>query len=350
MADPPDPHQPAAHGGPLARGNLRSTPEDFIVEEQLGFSPSGEGQHVLLRVRKRAANTQWVARELARICGCRPGDVGYAGLKDRHAVAVQWFSVPRSRVTTDDWTGRAGADFEVLEACAHSRKLPRGALAGNRFEIRIRGMAVEESLLAERLATIAARGVPNYFGAQRFGREGANLARISDDPRSLHRSERPFVLSAARSLVFNAVLAARVLEGTWDQLEPGDIANLDGRGSIFAVDGVDAGLMDRGRRLEIHPTGRLWGRGSPATGGRIGALEAQVAGQFPQACTLTANAGMSQERRSLRLVVQDLLWNREPEALVIRFRLTRGSYATAVLREIVAADVAADLDQSLSST
>jgi tRNA pseudouridine13 synthase len=334
---------PRAHGEPLARGTLRSQPEDFVVEEDLGFVASGSGQHVLLKVRKRNANTQWVARELAKLCGCHPRDVGYAGLKDRRAVAVQWYTVPRSRLTLEAWREVSQPEFNVLEAEAHSRKLPRGALAGNRFTIRVRevdsnALAVP---LATRIAQIAQRGVPNYFGPQRFGREGANLLRITSGLRALHPSERGFVLSAARSLIFNAVLAQRVRDATWDHLEKGDIANLDGRGSVFPVDAIDATLTERCGGLDIHPTGPLWGRGAPPTQGRIVDLETRLGGEFQQACSLVADAGMDQERRALRLAVRELAWESEPGAIVLRFRLTRGSFATTVLREIIKPDALA---------
>ena len=331
---------PRAHGEPLARGTLRSQPEDFVVEEELGFDASGAGQHVLLKVRKRNANTQWVARELAKLCGCHPRDVGYAGLKDRRAVAVQWYTVPRSRLTLEAWCEVNQPEFNVLEAQAHSRKLPRGALAGNRFTIRIRDVdsGALAGPLAMRIALIARRGVPNYFGPQRFGREGANLSRIASGLRALHPSERGFVLSAARSLIFNAVLAERVRDATWERLEKGDIANLDGRGSVFAVDAPDAALTARCGELDIHPTGPLWGRVAPTTQGRIAELETRVAGEYQQACSLLAGAGMDQERRALRLAVRELSWESEPGALVLRFRLTRGSFATTVLREIIQSD------------
>jgi tRNA pseudouridine13 synthase len=333
---------PRAHGEPLTRGSMRAQPEDFIVEEDLGFSASGTGQHVLLKVQKRNANTQWVARELAKLCGCHPRDVGYAGLKDRHAIAVQWLTVPKSKLTLDAWRGVRHPEFDVLQADAHSRKLPRGALAGNRFAIRIRAIDVADDVLATRVAEIGRRGVPNYFGPQRFGRDGANLARIADSAHALRPEERGFVLSAARSVVFNAVLAERVREGSWDRLEPGDLANLDGRGSIFTVDAVDSTLTERLAQLDIHPTGPMWGRGELLSRFRIADLETRIAGQFQQPCALTADAGMDQERRALRLAVRDFSWEREPggpmgqpSALVIRFRLTRGSFATTVLREIV---------------
>ena len=335
---------PRAHGPPLGAARLRAEPEDFLVEEQLGFEAAGSGQHVLLKVRKRNANTLWIARELANACGCRPGDVGYAGLKDRRAVAVQWFTVPQSRLAPQDWLGKGSGEYQVLEAQRHSRKLPRGALAGNRFVIKARGTAVDEASLTGRLAAITRHGVPNYFGPQRFGRDGANLQRMGEDLRALRPAERGFILSAARSLVFNAVLAVRVDDGSWQRLEPGDLANLDGRASHFRVEAVDETLVERCARLDIHPTGPLWGSGSPLSGGRVLELEQRVASGLNTACGLVARAGMEQERRSLRLAVRDLSWRREEDAVILEFRLSRGAYATAVLREVFATD--ADYEES----
>jgi tRNA pseudouridine13 synthase len=379
---------PRAHGAPLCAGRLRTQPEDFIVEEELGFEAAGAGQHVLLKVRKRDANTQWIVRELARACGCRQADIGYAGLKDRRALATQWLSVPQSRLSPEDWLGVGSEEYEVLEAHRHSRKLPRGALAGNRFTIRVRGTAIDDASLASRLAVIETRGVPNYFGPQRFGRGGANLKRVTEDPRALNPAERGFILSAARSLVFNAVLAERAVDGSWDRFEPGDLANLDGRASHFRVEAIDETLAARSAQLDIHPTGPLWGRDAPPSGGRVLELEQRVAGALAAACELTVRAGMEQERRSLRLAVRDLRWRREADSqdrhprsrdsrleaqaantqaantqaavartavaqagappafdsIILEFRLTRGGYATAVLREIFALD--ADYDES----
>ena len=323
---------PRALGPPPARGVLRATPEDFEVDEDLGFEPDGAGPHVLLRVRKRGANTEWVAGQLARLAHCRTGDVGFAGLKDRHSVACQWFSVPAGRLGASEWSGQGGEGFEVLAAHAHGRKLPRGALAGNLFRIRIRELAGDQTALRARLAHVERLGVPNYFGPQRFGRDGANLARIQDEP----RSARGIVLSSARSLVFNAVLAERVRDSSWDRLQPGDIANLDGRGSIFPVPELTAELTDRCERLEIHPTGALWGRGEPATTGTPLLLEQRTAAAFPVPCRLAAAAGMRQERRSLRLAVRSLSYDIHADEALLEFRLDRGAFATAVLRELVA--------------
>ncbi|HEY8508465.1 MAG TPA: tRNA pseudouridine(13) synthase TruD [Steroidobacteraceae bacterium] len=326
---------PRAHGQPVIAGRLRVEPEDFVVEEDLGFAPSGSGPHQLLRVRKRDANTQWVARQLAELAKCRPLDVGYAGLKDRRAIAIQWFSVPVPRNGAPITAGTRGEGFEVLEAHAHSRKLPRGALAANTFCIRIREAEFDSAAFAQRIAVVQQCGVPNYFGPQRFGRDGANLTRIAAQPRDLHPGERGFVLSAARSLIFNAVLAERVRESTWGQLESGDLANLDGRGSVFRVETVDDALRARCAGLEIHPTGPMWGEGDPPSEGRVRELEVRIASQFPEACALVSEAGMTQERRSLRLAVRSLEHQTEGRDLVLRFKLTKGSFATTVLRELM---------------
>ncbi|HWZ62028.1 MAG TPA: tRNA pseudouridine(13) synthase TruD [Steroidobacteraceae bacterium] len=336
---------PCAHGAAVARAVLRATAADFVVEEELGFAPAGSGAHVLLKVRKVDANTAWVARQLARAGGCRPAEVGYAGLKDRRAIAVQWFSVPRPRAPPD-WLTVRGAGFEVLEAHAHTRKLPRGALAGNRFAVRLRALDGDgprlSAALAPRIASIAARGVPNYFGPQRFGREGANLRAAQRELRDLDPATRGFVLSAARSLIFNALLAERVTCGSWERLEAGDLATLDGRGSFFEVGALDETLDARAARLEIHPTGPLWGRGAPASHAQVLELEQRVAAQYPAAGALCTGAGMQQERRSLRLRVIGLECQAELDAALLRFTLTRGSFATAVLRELIEAPTTGD--------
>jgi tRNA pseudouridine13 synthase len=328
---------PRALGAVPAYGLLRAEPEDFVVEEDLGFAPSGSGAHLLLKVKKRNANTHWVARELARLAACRPNEVGFAGLKDRRAVALQWFSVPRPRAGID-WAQLRGEGFEVLEAHAHTRKLPRGALAGNHFAVRIHCAREEGAALAARLAPrlaeIARCGVPNYFGPQRFGRDAANLDH-QGSVAGLPRLERAFVLSAARSLVFNAVLAERVCAASWQQLVPGDLANLDGRGSFFAVDEADADLERRCQAQHVHPTGPMWGEGAPPTRGAVLALESRIGEQFALHSALCSAAGMRQERRSLRLTVQELSCEPEAHSVLLRFRLTRGGFASVVLRELI---------------
>jgi tRNA pseudouridine13 synthase len=340
---------PVAWGGaPLASGTLRSSPEDFVVVELLGFEPSGAGPHALLTVRKRGANTEWVARELARMAGCKPFEVGFAGLKDRNAVTTQAFTVPRGKRAAEEFIGLAGEGYEVIAAGAHQRKLPRGALEGNRFEITARDLHCDAAALRERLEAIARGGVPNYFGPQRFGRDAGNLAevlRAAERPRASRersrgrgRSDQGFMLSAARSVIFNAVLAARVRQGSWNRLVAGDVANLDGRGSVFAVTASDGDLESRCASLDIHPTAPLWGEGEALSTGAVRSLEEAVAAEFPEALAVIRDARMNAERRALRMRVRDLEHDYEQNVLRLRFELPAGSFATAVLRELISND------------
>jgi tRNA pseudouridine13 synthase len=330
----------ASAGAVLPPARLRSTPDDFVVEELLGFEPAGQGEHVLLRVRKRDANTAWVARELARHAGVRPFDVGFAGMKDRRAVTTQWFSAPRRRLAAEAWAGVAGEGYEVLEARAHTRKLPRGALAGNRFRIVLRDVEDPGGTLPARVALIAARGLPNYFGPQRFGRDLSNLRNLVDP--GVGERVPGFTLSAARSLVFNAVLAERVRRGTWERLLPGDLANLDGRNSVFAVGEVDADMIERLARLDIHPTGPMWGIGGSGPEGDIAALEAAVAGGFASVLDVIRRSGVESARRPLRLAVRDLVFTPldVAGAYCLEFTLRAGAFATTVIGELVETDAA----------
>jgi tRNA pseudouridine13 synthase len=337
---------PTAWGEPLGAGVFRASPEDFEVEEVLGFAAGGEGPHALLRVRKRGANTEWVARELSRAAGCKPFDVGFAGLKDRNAVTTQHFTIPRGKRAAEEFIGLSGEGYEVLTAAPHQRKLPRGALEGNRFVIVVRGLTCDPAALDERMARIAAGGAPNYFGSQRFGRDAGNLGQVLAMAAVLARGERPrpsrdrsaqgFMLSAARSVVFNAILAERIAQASWNTLLAGDVANLDGRGSVFTVDSVDAELEQRCAALDVHPTAPLWGEGvSLATGDVLG-LEQRVANGFPEALAVIAQERMKSERRALRIRVRELEHQYEGDTLRLKFSLSAGSFATTVLREIIA--------------
>jgi tRNA pseudouridine13 synthase len=339
---------PRAHGAPLPAATLKAVPEDFYVEEQLSFEPSGTGPHWLLRVEKRTANTRWVASEIARVAGVPAGEVGYAGLKDRHAVAVQWFSVPSLARSAESWTNVRTPEFKVLDARANTRKLKRGALSGNRFRIRLRDVTWSREQLDLKLDALRAHGAPNYFGPQRFGREGYNLDRVAAwvqsgvAPRG--RAERGFALSAARSLVFNAVLARRVEAGDWSQLGCGDLASLDGSGSHFFVAAVDDELRRRLNLFDIHPSGPLWGRGQPASQGQALQHELAASQELATVADLLAAEGLVQERRALRCAIRDLSSERDASTLTLSFSLGRGQFATAVLREICDLQDAPELD------
>ena len=329
---------PCAHGGPAGRAQLRAAPEDFLVQEWLGWEADGAGDHLLLRVRKRGANTLWIAKQLARLAKIDPRDVGFAGLKDRDAVAEQSFTVPVRSAIGEAWLGIAGEGFEVVAAARHRRKLKRGSLKGNDFTIVLRAFSGDPQLLELRLRAIAAEGVPNYFGPQRFGRDGGNLrtalAWFTEGVAPADRWQRSFALSAARSAIFNAVVAQRVNDGTWNRLLPGEIVNLDGSGSVFVAGAIDAALDERCRQLDVHPTGPMWSSPASATGGAA-AIEAQVGGHHEALAQGLSRAGLEPERRALRIRVDGLQWTIENDVVHLRLRLFRGAFATAVLHELI---------------
>ena len=326
--------------GPAAlTARIRSVPEDFRVEEVLGFEADGEGPHVMLMVEKREANTHWAAEQLARHAGIPGREVGYAGLKDRHAVTVQHFTLNIDRKPEPDWSALAGSGIKVLKSARHRRKLKTGALEGNRFRLVLRDINGPVDALHSRLEAIRSKGVPNYFGVQRFGRGAANIekaeAALSGRLRIHDRRLFSLLLSSARSLIFNDVLSERVKAGNWDKLLTGEVLMLDGSHSVFkAVEG-DAELPRRLEQGDVHPTGPLWGRGEPLVSGEVLALESQVAESHPALTRGLVKVGVEMARRSLRLPVKDFTWHESPEGLILEFFLPAGAYATTVLGELV---------------
>jgi tRNA pseudouridine13 synthase len=341
---------------PIAR--IRACPEDFRVDEELGFSPDGEGEHSLLHIQKRNRNTDQIARQLARHAGVRARDVSYCGLKDRVAVTSQWFSVWLPGKEDPDWSSMEDEGLKILEQSRHRRKLQRGALQGNRFEIVLRDIfrdnKGEQSEIEKRLSRIKQQGVPNYFGEQRFGRDGGNLLSAQtmfEGKRIKDRFLRGVYLSSARSFLFNEVLAERVRKSNWNTIVPGEAIMLDGSRSFFVCDQVDEVIAQRLKDNDIHPSGPLWGRGELSAQDEAGKLEKTVVASHSAFCEGLEKAGLKQERRALRLSVNDLQWTwldgLEQEAgtktfhekrtsdLQLTFTLPAGAYATAVLREVV---------------
>jgi tRNA pseudouridine13 synthase len=328
---------PHAFGGPPLRGVLRSTPEDFFVDEDLGFAPDGAGEHVFVRVEKRGANTDFVARELARFAGVRPESVSFAGLKDRHAVTRQTFSIHLPGKSDPDWAALAHAEFRVLDASRHSRKLQRGALKGNRFRIVLREVEGDRDAAERVVESIRTQGVPNYFGEQRFGREAANVEKALRmfAGRRVQRHERSLFLSAARSHLFNAVLAMRVERGNWNRALDGDVFMLAGSHSIFGPEPLMPELLARLASGDIAPTGPMWGAGELRTRDAVAELENSVVAANPELAAGLATNGLRQERRSLVLRPGELAVNWLPDAgAELSFYLISGAYATVLLREI----------------
>lgn len=330
--------QPRAHGDAVLAARFRERHEDFVVEEIAGFEPSGQGEHLLLTIEKRGLNTAEVARRLAAWAGVRDVAIGYAGLKDRHAVTRQRFSVHLPGRDAPDTASLEGEGLRVLSSAQHSRKLPRGALAGNRFELLLREVQGDREAIAGRLEAISRDGVPNYFGEQRFGRAGDNVeqALAMFAGRRVRREERSLLLSAARSELFNRVLAARVAEGSWNTGLEGEVWMLDGRRSVFGPESPTPELQARCAGFDIHPTGPLWGRGELRTQGACRVLEDAIlaAGDAPALRAGLEAAGLEQERRALRMRPAALAWQWEADGLRLAFELPPGAYATTVLADL----------------
>lgn len=318
---------------------IRAQAEDFRVDEVLGFDPDGEGEHWLIRVRKRDQNTEFVARALGRAFGVRARDIGYCGLKDRHAVTTQWFSLlkPGRPVVAGGLEG--DENIEIIEVHRHRRKLRRGIHRANQFGLRLRDTDVDIEALYNRVDLIREHGMPNYFGDQRFGRGGANLERARQVFSAPSRNKIPgMVLSAARSELFNRVLAARIDQGNWSQVVSGEVLMLDGSRSVFTCEEPDNLTRQRVLALDVHPTGPMWGRGDTSVGFDAAAIEARAL-QDDDGVLLREGleqAGLKQERRALRVRVDGLKATPEADSVFnLSFRLPRGAYATALLHELV---------------
>lgn len=334
-----------AYGKPGIVAGFRSCPEDFLVDEVLPFVPDGEGDHALIKVSKKGCNTDWVARQLLRHAGVRSQDVGYAGLKDRHAVATQWFSVDLSRQPEPDWRELESDELKILEVHRHRRKLRRGVLRGNQFRLTLRNIEGDEEQLEKKLHIIRKSGVPNYFGEQRFGRDCKNLLEADrllkgKSGKKAGRHKRGLYYSAARSWIFNQVLSERIQRGCWDQAMVGDVMMLDGTVSIFTLDHVDDEIRRRVQEIDIHPTGPLCGKGSGdglrPVKGECAELEDSICDQFRDWVEGLVSAGVKSARRSLRLLPADLKWKfTEGQDLILDFFLPKGSYATSIIRELV---------------
>jgi tRNA pseudouridine13 synthase len=322
-----DPLQlPYAWGGPVGTGEMRCSPADFVVTEQLVFAPSGAGEHLLVRIRKTGQNTRWVAKQLAGIIGIPYRAVSFAGLKDRHAITEQWFGLHLAGRPDPDFSGRLPDGVELVETIRHERKLRQGQVRSNRFRITLRRCsAIEPVAFDERLRDIARYGVPNFFGPQRFGRDAANLLLLGAAANSgrLAREARAFGISALRSGLFNGYLAVRVREGNWREPQRDDVT----------LSGLPRGAGETGESnpaAQLWPAGLLWG-----TGATTNDAEREYFGAFPRATALLEAAGARASRRVFVASVSALEAAIDGDTVTIGFELGPGAYATMVLRELL---------------
>ena len=376
-ANLPQPIQP-----PLKQASYKAHTTDFIVNELLPLEFTGEGEHLWLHIQKSGMNTAYLAKLLSEWADIPLRDVGYSGLKDRHALTTQWFSL---RIPKKQWPDcefapvdiSANESVTILEQQWHNKKLNRGTHRANQFIITLRDIEfadIEASLslqaptseellsakqaVEQHLTTISQSGVPNYFGPQRFGRNGNNIrealslfARPAPEVRPqsnkskrkrVPREQNTMELSAARSLIFNEILAARVRDGSWNTGLAGEVFNLDGSGSIFSSDEIDETLRARLESGDIHPTAVLWGMGNEKVCGVAATIESDIVAQstlLTQLATGLEQRDIKAQRRALRLPIEALSWEWQDkdgeQILVLNFTLTTGSFATSVLASLV---------------
>ena len=329
---------PRACGDALGTAVLKATAEDFQVNEVLDIPLAGDGEHLWLWVEKRELNTEEAARRLARAAGVPVKMISYAGLKDRQALTRQWFSLHLPGKGEPDLTKAEDANLRILQATRHRRKLQRGAHSANGFSLRLTSMVADPAAIEQRLTQIKLCGVPNYFGSQRFGHDGGNLAQARHYAENARlpdqRNVRSRILSAARSYLFNQILAGRVEEGSWNQARPGDVLAFTDSRSFFPAGEAEC-LDPRLEALDLHPTGALYGRGVSSANGDTLALEQAVHAREATLCDWLAEAGLDHERRILRLPIRELSWHYpEPDILQLDFILPTGCFATVVVREL----------------
>ncbi len=344
---------------PGIAGTLKAQPADFEVEEIPAYPPSGDGEHLFLWIEKRGVSADELTRHLSSLLDISPGDLGTAGLKDKHAVTRQFVSVPRRiepllpSLNTDN--------IRVLSSTPHKNKLRTGHLHGNRFRVLVRN--VEPDALAK--ATVIAdrvrlSGLPNYFGSQRFGNNGSTLkqglsllsetgasSEQSRKSRDRHRSGRRFLhrlaLSAAQSWLFNQVLAERLRDGLLDRVLLGDVMQVCATGGLFIAQDL-AAEQPRFDTHETVMTGPMFGPKMKPTTDEPATREQRVldAAQLSPDAFRRYGHLTDGTRRPLLVRPDDLQISAVPDGLLFEFALPSGSYATVLLREFMKADGAAD--------
>ncbi len=327
-----------------ASGIMRSTPEDFQVTEINDIDLSGLGEHLWLYVQKISCNTDWVAKSLSNICQVPRRQVGFAGLKDRHAVTKQWFSIQLAKVSDIDKINSALPDgVTVHKSGKHSRKIKTGQLDANQFEIIIREINGDKAQIEANIAFILENGVPNYFGPQRFGHDMGNIQKCQDwfsgSYKVNSRNLKSLLISTARSHIFNCIVAKRIKDNHWNKTIQGDILQLNKSHSWFPLsDATPEEISKRLKEFDIHITAAMFGENLVQSSGLCADLENYIAEQFPIYHQGFKKFRLKQDRRAMRIYPIDFKYEWINENLLLNFKLLPGAYATGILREILLAN------------
>lgn len=331
---------PRLFGDSPGRAVFKSCPDDFEVEEILGFEPSGEGEHCFLWVEKTGRNTNDVARHFADQLGIRKRLISHCGLKDKEAVTRQWFSIHLPGQESPVAAKLETEGLRILKITRNRRKLHRGSHDGNRFTIRLRDCECSRPEVEARWEKMIAQGVPNYFGPQRFGRNGNNVRQarelLSGQIEVRDRLIRGLLISAARSYLFNLVVATRVQEGTLTTPLDGEVFGFPNNRSLVLPHNLHGDEVARVAAGTLELTAPLWGEGELQSVGEVKRLEQEIISQESELATDLEKLNLRQERRVIRLTPENatLTWENETE-LRLNFDLPKGTYATTVLRELL---------------
>lgn len=317
-----------AQGQPSGRAGLKQQAVDFVVNERLGFEPSGIGEHCYVQIRKTGANTAWVAENMARYLNIKAFYVNYAGRKDRHAVTTQWLSCHVPGKLMPDFSNMTLAGVEILETRRHDKKLRRGSHAGNEFEIRLRNIQADTEDIERRLTRIADQGFPNYFGEQRFGRGGSNLlaadSLFAGEP--VKHQLRDLCLSAVRSYMFNADLSQQLSAGELDDIS---VPEHCWTASVEVGRGAESGGRTRSTG-QANQRGWLYGLARKENSA-LKSLETR----FPHWCEGLRKLDLKAQQRDLWVRPAAFNWRFEGPDLLLSFGLPVGSFATSLIREVV---------------
>lgn len=330
-------------------GQIKAEPAHFIVEEIPLYPPAGEGDHVYVCLTREGWTTRALQERLAALFNLPETAVGCAGQKDKWARATQVFSL----LLRDDETSVARRIAENLPVTVewvrrHRNKLKTGHLLGNRFQIVVVDPVPEAIARARAIAAaLAERGLPNFYGDQRFGIAGDNARRgrealLGRGPRQ-HWLRR-FLLSAYQAALFNLWLARRIDRGWFDHLLTGDIAKKIDSGGLFEV--TDAAVeRPRFARGEITYTGPIYGARMRWAGGQSGELERAILAEEGVTEEVWRRARLEGTRRPARLLLSDLAIQPHVQGLHVTFTLPAGAYATTVLREFMKAETPLQQDE-----
>ena len=327
------------YGKPVATGKLKQLPEHFIVKEVLGFTFTGKGEHLMVKIRKTGENTKYVANELAKFCGVKSKDISWAGLKDRHAITEQWLSVhlPKSDHLKFALFEATHPGVEILEMTRHNKKLRPGDLLGNSFQLIATEVTDMDDVLS-RLDKVKVSGVPNYFGSQRFGHEGNNVTEARrwgrENVRTRDNTKRSFYLSAARSWIFNHIVSQRITEGYFSQPVDGDIL-LDQNGRTVNENVTSEENIQKVQNGDWSISAALAGDNQLPTSETALTLEQPQLDAEPDLMALIRGNRMRHERRAIELHPENLSWSAEGDTLTLNFSLTSGSFATVIMRELL---------------